>query len=270
MSNKKVETHPSLIFADDIKAICAPLKDLGIHYFSHVCVDEKGGFAALGMNPEFAKLYAEKKYYNFDIHMAKLRQPEQYILWDMVTLKKESRELNEDFKSFGIGHTFTIVKQAENGRECFNFAGKLSNDSINNSYLQNLDLLKKFINYFNDKTKSYKELQKAYDIKFQLEEKTGGYFTAEDLGQINTAAFNKKIATERFYLGKDNYLTKRELECLYWLAQGKTLEETAIILAITTRTVKAHISNIKEKFACDNQFQLGMIFQQLSKLNIFE
>ncbi len=58
-------------------------------------------------------------------------------------------------------------------------------------------------------------------------------------------------------------ISQREKECLYWLAKGKTQEQIATILKITERTVKAHISNSKQKLNCYNQFQLGMICMQL-------
>lgn len=266
-NDKKILTHPSLVFARDLRDICSPLNTLNITYFSHVRVDNKGNFTALGLEPEFARLYAEKKYYNFDIHMAKLRLPEQYIVWDTIERKKESKQLYDDFQSFGIGHTFTIVQDNKNARDCFHFATKLGDGSINSSYLQNLDLLKKFINYFTDKIDEHKGLKNAYEIKFQVEQEHGGYFTAENLSKIDISKFNQAVNTDRIYFEKNNYLTKREFECLYWLAQGKTLEEISIILAITVRTVKAHVSNIKEKFKCCNQFQLGMLYQQLSNLN---
>lgn len=44
---------------------------------------------------------------------------------------------------------------------------------------------------------------------------------------------------------------------------GKTQDETAIILNITTRTVQAHIENIKNKTKCSNQMQLGMLYYEL-------
>ena len=36
MLEKKILTHPSLVFTVDIQAICAPLKETKIEYFSHV------------------------------------------------------------------------------------------------------------------------------------------------------------------------------------------------------------------------------------------
>jgi len=269
-TTKKIANHPSLLFAEDLREICAPLKTLNITYFSHVQIDAEGRFAALGMQPEFAKLYFEKQYYNFDIHMAQLRQPEQYILWDDIELSKETKQLNEDFLSFDLDHTFTISQQNEQRKDYFHFSAKRGNRAINYVYLQNLDLLKKFIGYFNDKIAAHRYLRRGYDIKFHIEENRAGYFTKELTLTADYAEFDRRINTDRIYLAKNKYLTKREWQCLYWLAQGKTLEEAAIILEITLRTMKAHISNIKEKFACCSQFQLGMLFQELNKLKLIQ
>lgn len=73
---------------------------------------------------------------------------------------------------------------------------------------------------------------------------------------------------KRYYFkqdGKDNYLTSRELEFLYWLSLGKTASETARILHIGQRTAEVHVNNIKTKLGCATLFQLG---QQIEKLNI--
>lgn len=43
-------------------------------------------------------------------------------------------------------------------------------------------------------------------------------------------------------------LTKRERECLQWIANGKSAYEISVILNISQRTVEAHLSSSKEKF----------------------
>jgi DNA-binding CsgD family transcriptional regulator len=45
----------------------------------------------------------------------------------------------------------------------------------------------------------------------------------------------------------DHPLTVRELECLRWVARGKTDGEIAVILAISPRTARFHIENAKRK-----------------------
>ncbi|MCL5260391.1 MAG: helix-turn-helix transcriptional regulator [Gammaproteobacteria bacterium] len=52
-------------------------------------------------------------------------------------------------------------------------------------------------------------------------------------------------------------LTSREKECIYWLFNGKTVPEIALILNASKRTIEKHIISIKNKFACYTLFQLG-------------
>lgn len=42
-------------------------------------------------------------------------------------------------------------------------------------------------------------------------------------------------------------LSKRESECLRWVAEGKTDGEAGKILGISPRTVRFHINNAKDK-----------------------
>lgn len=47
-------------------------------------------------------------------------------------------------------------------------------------------------------------------------------------------------------------LTEREKECLYWAAQGKSSEETAIILNIKPASVLSYRRLLKAKLNCYN------------------
>ncbi|MBA2781275.1 helix-turn-helix transcriptional regulator [Billgrantia kenyensis] len=51
-------------------------------------------------------------------------------------------------------------------------------------------------------------------------------------------------------------LSSREKECLFWVSQGKTYWETAIILGVTERTIKFHMSNMAKKLNVANAKQL--------------
>lgn len=48
-------------------------------------------------------------------------------------------------------------------------------------------------------------------------------------------------------------LSKREEECLYWLSQGKTVEDIAIILGISPETVRSYFKRIAEKLETSNR-----------------
>ena len=49
-----------------------------------------------------------------------------------------------------------------------------------------------------------------------------------------------------------NQLSEREMEVLQYLAMGKAREEIAIILGISSETVKVHVKKIREKLDCAN------------------
>ncbi len=50
-------------------------------------------------------------------------------------------------------------------------------------------------------------------------------------------------------------LSRREVQCLHWLAAGKTFSEAAIILDISERTLRFHVGNAKEKLGVATTMQ---------------
>jgi len=62
-----------------------------------------------------------------------------------------------------------------------------------------------------------------------------------------------------------NNLTSRELECLYWTANGKSAEEIALILGIVPSTVRQYNENVKLKLEC---FKMTNAIYKAMKLGI--
>ena len=50
-------------------------------------------------------------------------------------------------------------------------------------------------------------------------------------------------------------LSRREVECLQWLASGKTLFEAATILGVSERTIRFHITNARERLGVSTTVQ---------------
>lgn len=250
-----LNTHPTFVNSNDIEQICQPLKSLGIDYFSHVMIDNKEQFSAIGTCPQFAELYFKKKYYNFDIHRSPLHQGQHYTLWDDVERDPEMNAVYEDFQGFSLGHSFTISHQdIEGNAHYYDFSATLGNGDINYKYLQHLDTLKHFILYFNEQINSDKILKKAHDIKIIM---------TDNKNNIKQKQTFDNLPVTRIYLTPNIYLTIRELQCLHELSQGKTIEEVSQVLSITPRTMKAHIKNMKNKLGCESIFQLGVVYQSL-------
>lgn len=60
--------------------------------------------------------------------------------------------------------------------------------------------------------------------------------------------------TIRKYMHRLN-LTARETDVLHWVAEGKSSWEIGMILSISERTVKFHLSNIYRKFGVTSRAQ---------------
>ncbi|MCF6320359.1 MAG: autoinducer binding domain-containing protein [Rhizobiaceae bacterium] len=71
-------------------------------------------------------------------------------------------------------------------------------------------------------------------------------FQSERIGKSYLRSFSK--------FGQNKYkLTKRELECLHWVAVGKTDAQIALLMGIGRWTVVGHIKSAKYKLDCPNR-----------------
>ena len=50
-------------------------------------------------------------------------------------------------------------------------------------------------------------------------------------------------------------LSRREVQCMHWLAAGKTFSEAATILAISERTLRFHVGNAKKRLGVSSTMQ---------------
>lgn len=259
--------HPAIENAQDVSDICSPLKQLNISYFCHVRIDKNQHFTALSNHPLFHEHYLTNKYYNADIHLADNNSFGNHIVWDFIACSGQSQKMNKEAEEFGINHTFTILDKNKLGSNYYHFSTHISNALINQEYLRNLDLLKLFIVQFNDKVNQSKTLSNAYNISFQLDEQPTGFIIAPQNNWSNTKEsrelFLQELKLKSASISKTS-LSLKELEVLSWLHNGKTLEQIALILGISTIMVKKHIATIKDKTQCYTQFQLGEYFSSIT------
>lgn len=69
-----------------------------------------------------------------------------------------------------------------------------------------------------------------------------------DIGLL--AGYMRSFAEASVHKGdRDCDLTEREIECLYWIAEGKTSDEIAVILGISRNTINNYITSVMRKTA---------------------
>jgi hypothetical protein len=150
----------------------------------------------------------------------------------------QTAKMMEDAAHFNFRHVFTIIKETKYFIDYYHFGTHLANSSINQYYLNNLDLLEKFINFYQSEVKKSSSLSKAYYLEQQFEsiisENDWSMFKGKDPGQRNE--FLNKID-----LQPGRKLTVRELEYGRLLLKGKTAQEIALSLGQSPRTIESHL-----------------------------
>ena len=189
-----------------------------------------------------------------------------YVLWDAIERSGQSEKMHIEAAEFGVQHTFTIIEKNNEMTNFYHFANDSSDTKINQVYIANLDLLRVFIQHFNENVAKSSLLSSAYDLKFNIDPLAEGFTTksddiifdkarAEFLTYMNKPDDKPKLLTPKF-AHNDIYLSKRESECLYLYARGKIARDIAIMLGLSRRTVEHYLDKVKTKMGVASKNEL--------------
>ncbi len=260
MRGLDLKSHYSLSSSSQVGEICdAPLNSIGVTYFNYIKINEDGSRELLTNNaPWIDHFYKNELYKSVGVVDIEYLLPRGYFLWS--ELKNDDAAYSQGRESFNIDNGLSFVIKKNKETILFIFASTRSNDLINNFYVRNIDLFKRFILYFSDKGSEL--IQKASKNKIYLPDKQ---IVADRM--LNKIEINKNMRNEffnqtnieRFFIiNQENnlYLTKREAECAAYMIDGATAKQIAKIMQISFRTVETHFRQIKQKLACSTKEEL--------------
>ena len=80
-------------------------------------------------------------------------------------------------------------------------------------------------------------------------------------------AFHKQVRNlfHPSYIIEGVSLSLRQVQCLEWLARGKTIEETAMLLKVKPSTVKQHLQIVREKLGVHTSAHAAMLLIELRR-----
>lgn len=80
-----------------------------------------------------------------------------------------------------------------------------------------------------------------------------------------------RLTTSKYSVVQENVvsLTPREMQCLYWASQGKTVYETGLIMGISKNTVRAYIESARHSLNCVSITQAVSKAIQLNLMPIY-
>ncbi len=246
MSELKVNitnTATLLSLHKDVQELCQPfLKELALGIMNMIRVDNQGRSTYLCDNYHWLKNYLGKQHPNIGAceNNVTLRSGD-YFSWSAFS--KDDPIVIDSRQYFNLRHGITLVSKHDKGMDFFNYGVTNNNPSERDRLTALRPELLKFQAMFYEK--GAKLFALADKHSYQLMQPTD---------QI----IQKPL--KRFHLGPAfdyQYLTDKELRCLQWLVQGKTIPEIAIILSTSERTAEKHIENVKRKFKCHTQCEIG-------------
>jgi DNA-binding CsgD family transcriptional regulator len=240
--------HIFFKLSKDVAAIALPLtRYLNIHYFSFKRTYKDGSKIYLFTDENLYKHWFEKKYYLIGNKEANHTDyKDSYDLWEY--LPDPYKLYEEGAKLFNVAHGLTITRQHEDYCDFFFFATNVNNSSIKKVYIDRKDVFEKFCNYFLEVGQNL--IQQAEGSKLILPLSNTIKTLEPDL---NIDGFLKNI-----YHSKEGLklLTEREIECAFYLSQGKSYKEIARIYEISPRTIEEHSYNIRKKLGCKTKSEL--------------
>ncbi|MBA2652658.1 MAG: LuxR family transcriptional regulator [Tatlockia sp.] len=255
---EQFQTHPSIIHATDIQQICEPLHLLDITTFSHLKIFNDNKLTVQCNNPQFLLNYLNKKYFtadpcvNFKTETTDLGE---YLLWDTVDCSGETAKMLADSAAFGFKHIFTIMKKQSRYTDFYHFGTHLSNPSIHQIYINNLDILDRFITFFNAQIKNSKALSGAYEMILNADQSTSNVLINHD-NFLSSKQLKREIILKKLILPGPRFLTAKENRCATLILKGKTAKEIAQELGLSCRTIEDRISSLKIKFNAKNKADL--------------
>ena len=263
MKDINIRQYLQNIPIDEVKKICQPLQDhFGLSSFVYRKNYLDGTEINISNQPEWVEhFYTHKELIKesvFDKH------PDYYksgfVLWSQL---EGHQEILARAKSFHIDHGVTIVRKVSDGLELCYFGTRDNNPCIVNNYLNNLDLLERFILYFKSQAADIIQqaernklvvIQNKYEIVDIME---------KDLQAIRPNMtrhdFIEATKLKKYHLDgefKGIVLSIREMEVIRCLLKGMSSKDTGNTIFLSPRTVEDYLSEIRTKFNVSSKSQL--------------
>ncbi|KTC69271.1 putative transcriptional regulator [Legionella birminghamensis] len=254
--------NPSIAHHEILKTICNPLEKLGVNFFGYTAVNASGEAFCLGSRPEYASEYLRLNHAQNDVHYHNTQENNkfEYSFWDYLEKDCHTQALYQMAALFNQSHTLTITAHAPEMTHCYHFSAPLNQSGINQIYLEKMDSLHAFIDYFSHCMKAIPELAAVYNLpaNIDIDHNAAGRKVIPVKANPRTIELEEVAQNSFEWLnGHNYYLTAKERELLQWIRLGKSAELIADIKGISRKTVERHVASIKDKFECYTMYQLG-------------
>lgn len=246
---------------DQIKELCGELfRNTPISWF---------GYARFYRNREFMLAMSDSKVQEFflsnNYHIAEFGHrkyddlPNGSFFANLLTSTEAEVEMHLEIKRrFGLDNFVGVFRKNDNYCDIYNFAADIKHSDLPNFYLNNIYLLEKYIDIFENPMKKILHSnsvsrilipETVVDTDFNVTDHRIHNFSDIVANTISADELDDSPIAKRsdLVLGR---LTQRELDCVRYIVRGYTSKEIAKELSLSFRTVENYCERIKTKLGC--------------------
>lgn len=247
--------HPIFSFASEVDQISSPVKRFfKLESFSYLKINSDLSRVHLSTNSTWNEFFYR--------NIIRYNQAKKKLIstshWEsgFSVLHQSDEPCALDARQHGIGSGVVVANPVANGTELCFFS--LKSDASHATFinlLNNIDLLKRFVDYFkqvgSDLIKRAEKSPILVPVPYQTKEKKT--FSMSKLARFE---FLESLSAPTLRL-----LTERELECIKCLAQDMSAKQIAEVLSIREKTVVRHFENARNKYGFHKTSSLLKLFQ---------
>lgn len=225
----------SLGHQEEIIRFCSGLEEqTGLDYFVvYVLFNNGKKFVISNFFPVLSAYYQDGYFrQDYSTQEELISDRSYYICDETPSVSNEFAQILEN--KFSIYRTFNTIRHSQECSFVFGGAKKSKVDNPHKFYTQSKQDFDQFCTHF---ISNANLLIKQYNPEYK-----------------HSLILNDEIYLKKIVQQKQNpkSLTEREKECLIWAAEGKTAEETGMILNISKETIQKHRRSIIQKLDCPN------------------
>ena len=283
-----LENHISLTSSMIVDEICKPLKDFfNIVYFQFRRTFDDRSRIVLSNRPDFIRHYYEYKRYDafgtfenqnkkigldsplfgidLEAHIEKEAQNKasktqqtaidaqsSFVLWSALESNPVFKNIFEDCRAFNMYNGITVAEEGKGYCSFYHFAAAADDVGAVTLFVQNIDLLKRFILYFKEQAASL--IAEANDSRIispiPKPIESPKQFTTPQFSLSAKQQFLKSTPLKRICIDERQniQLTRKEAICACALVQGKSVRQIAEYLCLSKRTIEDMVVQLRNKF----------------------
>lgn len=255
-----------------IKKTCEPFfKAFGLNHFFHQSISHEGLFYGMGTNPDFMHYYVDQNMHESNPFIVESQKVNSGVYsFNSANSNDFQSTLSLAKQKYNISHTLLIV---ENDRySCHQYGFGISPECVASESLliNELPLIKIFINYFNQEMASVLNDLKTDPVKIEKrKDHVRNTLPDTQLGDLQRKDLLAKLKIPKHLLSLPK-LSKREMDCLKLYLKGKSSSEIGEDLELNKRTVEFYIENIKNKLSRYKKSELIALLHQMRSFGLYK